>query len=142
MTKLHRKTTDQRLYAAAGDPFTSAGGSPWSVQSERDRQMAEFSVGYDGPRYRYNGYRYDRWEDAVAYARLMRSRPGHLDTAGPFPPGRRSPPTTDAEHELMASLGIRADEGAYRFEGFRYDALPDAVNYAKRAPRRQTEDDS
>jgi hypothetical protein len=140
MTKLHRKTTDERFYAATEDAFTPEGGSPWPAQSERERQMAEFSVGYDGPRYHYNGYRYDKWQDAVAYASLMRSRPEQVDTAGPFLPGKRSAPTTDAEHALMTSLGIRFDDGAYRFEGFRYDALSDAVNYAKLAPQRRTDD--
>lgn len=142
MTKLHRKTTDERLYAAAEDAFTPEGGGPWSAHSERERQMAEFSVGYDGPRYQYNGYRYDRWQDAVAYASLMRSRPGQVATRGPFPPGKRSAPTTDAEQALMTSLGIRFDDGAYRFERFRYDHLSDAVNYAKLAPQRQTDDHS
>ena len=104
--------------------------------------MAEYGIGYDGFHYDYNGYRYDRWQDAVAYASLMRSRPGQVDTGGPFPPGKRSAPATNAEHALMTSLGIRFDDGAYRFEGFRYDALSDAVSYAKLAPRPQTDDHS
>jgi hypothetical protein len=137
MTKLHRRTTDERLYSAAEDAFSPEDGSPSSAQSDRERQMAEFSVGHHGLRYHYNGYRYDKWQDAVAYASLMRARPGQVDTGGPFAPGKRSAPTTDAEHALMTSLGIRFDDGAYRFEGFRYDELSDAVNYAKRAPQQR-----
>lgn len=139
MTKLHRKTTDERSYAAA-DASTSERDGPSPAQSKRERQMAEFSVGHDGLRYHYNGYRYDRWEDAVAYASLGRDRPGQVDAGGPFAPGKRPAPTTDAEHALMTSLGIRFDDGTYRFEGFRYDKLADAVNYATRSKPRQRDD--
>ena len=103
---------------------------------ERERQMTEFSVGHDGLRYHYNGYRYDKWRDAVASASLMRDQPWQTDAAGSFVPGKKLAPTTDAEHALMASLGIRFDDGAYRFGDFRCDGLPDAVNYAKRDPPR------
>lgn len=71
MTKLHRKTTDERCYAA---------------------EVAESSLGHDGLRYHYNGYRYDKREDAVAYASLVRDRPGQVDGGGSFAPGKRSLP--------------------------------------------------
>jgi hypothetical protein len=121
MTQLHRKTTDERPHAAAAD-----------APSERERQMAEFCIGYDGRRYHYNGYRYDKLEDVVAYASLTRSRPGPFDAGGPHTRGETFAPPSDAERSLMASLSIRFDDGAYRYEGFRYDGLTDAVNYAKR----------
>lgn len=105
-------------------------------QPDRERQMAEFSVGRDGLRYHYNGYRYDKWQDAVAYARLMRGRPWQADAGGTFVPGHRPAAATDAQHALMASLDIRFDDGAYRFGDFRYDRLSDAVTYAKRDPPR------
>lgn len=101
-------------------------------QPDHERQMAEFSIGRDGLRYHYNGYRYDNWQDAVAYASLMRDRPWQDDAGGSFVPGKKLAPATDAEHALMGSLGIRFDDGAYRFGDFRYDGLSDAVNYAKR----------
>lgn len=103
---------------------------------ERERQMAEFSVGRDRLRYHYNGYRYDKWQGAVAYAGLMRSRPSQANTGGSFVPGRQFAPPTEAEHAQMASLGIRFEDGAYRFGDFRYDGLADAVSYAKREPPR------
>jgi hypothetical protein len=136
MTKLHRKTTDERLYAPADDAFVP------SAQSERERHMAQFHIGYDGLRYHRKGYRYDRLEDAVAYANLTGSRLGRDDTVGAFTQGKTFAWPTDAEEALMVSLGIRFDHGAYRFESFRYDELSDAVNYAKRAPRRQGDDRS
>ena len=101
---------------------------------DRERQMAEFSVGHDGLAYHYNGYRYDKWQDAVAYASLMRERPWQADAGGSFVPGKTFAAATDAQRALMASLGIRFDDGAYRFGGFRYDELSDAVNHAQRDP--------
>jgi hypothetical protein len=103
---------------------------------ERERQMAEFSVGQDGIRYLYNGYRYDKWQDAVSYARLMHDRPSQENRGGSFVPGKQLASTTEAEQAQMASLGIRFEDGAYRFRDFRYDGLADAVNYAKREPPR------
>ena len=83
MTKLQLKTTNGRLHAAGGDGFTPEGDGPWLAQSERERQLAEFSVRHDGIRYQYNGYRYDRWEDAVAHARLVRARLGQAHSLSP-----------------------------------------------------------
>lgn len=127
MTKLRRKTTDERLYAPADDAYVP------STQTERERQMAQFHISHDGLRYYRNGYRYDRLEDAVAYAVLTGSQPGREDT-GTFTQGKSFAWPTDAEEVLMVSLGIRFDHGTYRFESFRYDELSDAVNYAQRDP--------
>ena len=134
MTKMRRRTTDERLYVPAVNAFMP------SEQSERERHMAQFHIGYDGLRYHRNGYRYDRLEDAVAYAVLTGSRPGREDTIGTFTQRKSFAWPTDAEEALMVSLGICFDRGTYRFESFRYDELSDAVNYAKRAPRRQEDD--
>ena len=133
MTKLHRKTSGERLYAPAEKSFMP------SAQSARERNMAQFDIACDGLRYYRNGYRYDRLEDAVAYARLMSTRPGQEDTVGTFTQRKMLAWPTDAEQALMASLRIRFDHGAYRFEDFRYDQLADAVNYAKLALQRQKE---
>ena len=132
MTSTHRKTTDERLYAAAEDAFTYEGGYPSSARPELERQMAEFGIGYDGRQYEYNGYLYGRLPDAVAYARLMRSRPTQEKSGGgTFIKRKAFAGPTDADRTLMASLAIDFDDGAYRFEGFRYGILSDAVNYAR-----------
>jgi hypothetical protein len=130
MTRTHRKATEERLYAAA-DAFTAERGGPSSAQPEHERQTAEFGIGYDGLHYGYNGYRYDRLADAVAYASLMRSRPTQKDAGGPFKQVKTFAAPTDEERTLIASLAIEFANGAYRFDGFRYDGLSDAVNYAK-----------
>src|SRR5436305_6528499 len=97
-----------------------------SAQRERERQMAEFGIGYGGLHYGYNGYQYDRLADAVAYASLMRSRPTQKDAGGPFRQRKTFAAPTDAERTVMASLAIHFDDGAYRFERFRYDRLSHA----------------
>ena len=121
MTRTHRRTTAE----------------PSRAHPEREREMAELGIGYDGVRYAYNGYRYGQLSDAVAYASLMLSRPAQQDAGGPF----KSPSTfsgpTDADRTLMAALAIDFRDGAYRFGGYRYDVLADAVNYAKLMRERQ-----
>jgi hypothetical protein len=124
--KMHGTTTDPPLHDDAND--------------ER-MLMAEYAIGYDGLRYAYNGYRYDRLADAVAYSKLMRSRPLRRDPGGPFTQREKLNAPTDADRELMTSLAIRFEEGIYRFEGFRYDRLADAVNYATLSARRRTRHD-
>ena len=42
-----------------------------------------------------------------------------------------------ADQDLMASLGIEFDTGAYRFAGVRFDSLADAVRHARFAMRHQ-----
>lgn len=120
--KMHRTTTDPPAHDDADD--------------ER-MLMAEYAIGYDGLRYTYNGYRYDRLADAVAYSKLMRSRPSRPDPGGPFTQREKLDVPTDADRELMTSLAIRFEQGTYRFEGFRYGRLADAVNYATLSSRRQ-----
>lgn len=126
MNSTHRKTTDERLYAAAEDAFTSEGGHRSSAQPETERQMAEFGIGYDGRQYVYNGYLYGRLADAIAYARLMRSRSTQEESGGgTFVKRKAFAAPTDADRTLMDSLAIDFADGVYRFEGFRYDGLSD-----------------
>lgn len=70
---------DRAADAAAQNAFTSEGGRSAIGIPPRDtggeqRLMDEFGVHFDGRAYHFLGYRYDRLEDAVAYARLVRSR--------------------------------------------------------------------
>ena len=67
----------------------------------------------------------------------MRSRPTQKDAGGSFMQRKAFAVPTDAERSLIAALAIDFDDGAYRFEGFRYDGLADAVNYAKLTRQRQ-----
>jgi hypothetical protein len=121
MTKTHRKSTD-----------TLGVESP-----ERERLMVDLSIGFDGLRYEYNGYRYDALADAANYARLMRSRPLQADPGGSFMQSARVDAPSDADRKLMTALAIEYDAGVYRFDGYRYDRLADAVTYAKLSARRR-----
>jgi len=80
MTKRRYRTTDERMYQAAGNAVTSEGGGLIPpVASQRERDMKEFSIRRDGLRYEFRGYHYDLLSDALGYARLLRSRaPGQM----------------------------------------------------------------
>jgi hypothetical protein len=105
---------------------------------EHERAMLAYGVSHDGHRYLYNGYRYDRWEDAVDQAELMLSRPLEKNPAGPFTQqSAHADAPSDADLGVMASLGIRPEAGLYRFEGYRYDRLADAIAYARLVASRQ-----
>ena len=103
----------------------------------RDSKIArdeQADITYDGRQYRYGSYRYDRREDALAYARIARARGEVPASSGASPLEYQSPGPADTA--LMAELGIKLDErGGYRFGIYRYDRLADALNSAKRALR-------
>jgi hypothetical protein len=132
MTEISQRTADERTTAAV---HRSAAAS--LDPAERARQMSDLHIGFDGRHYGYNGYRYDHFTDAVAYARLMHARPTQGDAGGPFRSAQPLVAPTDAERGLMVQLGIAFDDGRYRFEGFRYDGLQDAVNYAHLTVKRR-----
>jgi hypothetical protein len=101
------------------------------VRTEREQSMLEHTIGFDGLRYDYHGYRYDRLPDALAYARLMRSRPIEAGARGSYVTGASVVGPSEAERKSMTMLAIRYEDGMYRFSAFRYDRLADAVNYAR-----------
>lgn len=135
------------------DAFTSEGGhvgpepeapaEPSNPTSdERRRSMSEFSIGYDGRRYRWGGYRYDRLADAVAYAGLMRSKQAQEGRTASLPRGHAaidlpSPLPSQADRQLMAELSVSFEAGVYVSRGFRYDSLADAQSYARLCQRKQ-----
>lgn len=108
------------------------------VGGERDRLMTEFSILHDGRHYHYDGYRYDQLADAVGYARLVHSQ--RSDTAsGAVPPthlGAVEPPSV-TEREMMTALCITFEKGLYVFDGFHYEHLVDAANYARHCQERE-----
>ncbi|RQP21682.1 hypothetical protein [Piscinibacter terrae] len=137
MTRIHRKTTDERLYLAAEDVFSAEGGRLPPVPPELETQMAELRVTCDGPGFEYNGYHYDRLADAMAYSRLMRSRPEQQDTPGPYRRGRPAAASSGSDRELMNAWGIALRDGRYQVDGFHYDNLSDAVRQAQAARARE-----
>lgn len=139
MTRTPRRTTDERQDAAAQELFTSEGApAAPSAADDLERRMKTLLVSFDGAQYLYNGFRYDHLADAMAYASLMVSRPQFERSNTLRAPAAFSPPT-DAQRTLMGTLGVELVDRIYRFEGYRYDRLSDALAYARQsqaAPRR------
>jgi hypothetical protein len=106
---------------------------------ERERLMAEFSIAFNGRHYAYDIYRYDHLADAVAYARLQRSKPARDTAVRAAPSLEQVEDPDESQRVLMATLGITFNDGIYRLGEFRYDRLANAVDYARlqlQPPRR------
>lgn len=101
---------------------------PQPSDDERQR-AAELGISFDGRLYHYRGYRYDRLDDALAYARRDRSGAPYT---GETPPQWAAPmEPTDAERRQMAEFGITFDGTSFHYGPYRYDTLSDACNYAR-----------
>lgn len=112
-------------------PSEEPGSQLPQLSGESERVMAELSITHDGRRYYYAGYRYDRLEDAVNYARLQRTRNGEMQPGPQLRPAETRDAAPDkAQERLMATLSITFEHGTYHLGGYRYDRLGDAVNYA------------
>jgi hypothetical protein len=126
MSNQHRRSRDLRQQAAAAE--TDMSDADRSPPGEGERPDAQPDVRADA-----TGYRYEQLGDALAHARQTRSGPDEEDSSDPSMQRPAFVPPTDAEQMLMASLGIQFDGRAFRFAGFRYDRLADAVLYARQA---------
>lgn len=139
MTRTHRTKSGELLFDNPNDASADE-----AIREDRERVMDELAIRQDGVTYVYNGYRYSRLGDAVAYARLVRSREhagGELETpSGPFNSIHAPQGPSDEERSQMSSLAIFFEQGQYRFENYRYDRLSDAVSYARLAQRRATQE--
>lgn len=99
--------------------------------NETSGLMAELSIAHVGRYYRYGGYRYERLADAVAYARLMRARQTERTHSSAFERIDAVESPNAADRQLMIELSISFENGSFVFEGYRYDHLIDAANYAR-----------
>jgi hypothetical protein len=115
-------------------PSASACGPALEAQA-RQELMAELDIRYNGRYFRFRGYRYDRLEDAVAYARLERSRAlqGWVQTVPSEGGGDTDAPVSPSvcDRVEMEALGVSFESGRYVFQGFHYDHLRDALAYAR-----------
>jgi hypothetical protein len=121
-----------RLAPAPRVAVIASTAPPADSADTRAREMAELCITFNGRRYGYRGYRYERFADAVNYARLDRARA----VADPDPDGgaalERVAAPGDAERELMRALAITFADGVFHWREYRYDRLADAVAYARR----------
>lgn len=95
----------------------------------------ELCIRYNGRSYHYAGYRYDRFIDAVNYARLDLAR-GSREAPGGEAAMAHVPLPTEADRALMQALAITFEAGTFRWGEYRYDRLADAVAYATLQARR------
>jgi hypothetical protein len=100
-------------------------------QSDSARRMAEHSIVRGGRYYFYDGYRYERLADAIAYAELAQARQSYRPVPSPFAQLESLDSLTEFDRQLMIELSISFENGSFVFEGFRYDRLLDAANYAR-----------
>jgi len=95
--------------------------------------MAELSITYAGRQYQYSHYRYDRLDDAVAYARKQRSAPSASDAGDSLPPARVEESPDELTRRRMAGYWITYEDGLYHLGPYRYERLLDAMRYARQA---------
>jgi len=101
------------------------------VSSDRAKLMSALSIAYDGYRYYYGHYRYDKLEYAVDYAKLERTRVVGAPRKIPTPTPAMCNEPSDTDRELMSSAGVIFANGVYHFGEYRYDKLADALAYAR-----------
>jgi hypothetical protein len=101
---------------------------------ESCRLMAELSISRHGRYYHFDRYRYELLSDAIAYAEIVRarsSRPSQQPDQPAFEKSDDPQAPSAADQQLMQELSISFENYSFVFEGFRYDQMTDAVNYAR-----------
>lgn len=99
--------------------------------ADGSRLMAELSIAHAGRYYHFGGHRYERLKDAVAYAQLVGAQPSQQRESAAIKRVDAVEPTDAVERQLMLELSISFENGCFVFEGYRYDRLIDAANYAR-----------
>lgn len=112
-------------------PAARAGSEATNDAGEQEQLMAAFSITFDGRQYQYAQYRYDRFDDALGYARRQPLAPPASDAADSLPPARLVQAPGELERKQMAGLEITFEDGVYRLGPYRYDRLADAIGYAR-----------
>ena len=115
--------------SAAQERGMAPAGAPGEPSPTAGELMAKLHIVFDGRDFRYDGYRYDRLSDAVNYAER---EPRHASSDERAVEQIREP--TAIEQELMRRHAITFDNGVFRWRGYRYDRLSDALAYSKLQP--------
>lgn len=103
--------------------------------AQREALLGELGIRDAGQTFRFRGYRYDRLEDAVAYARRVKARAWQKLDEDRDRHGRvvdDEPPPQTADRPAMAALGVGYRDGRYRFGPYAYTRMADALAYARR----------
>lgn len=100
--------------------------------AELAAEAAALEVSFDGHRYRFRAYRYDRLDDALRYARIEHALPGFAADPAFRPLWLPAWQPDAAQRGLMARWHIAFEGGRFALGPWRYDRLDDAVAYAQR----------
>jgi len=96
-------------------------------------EPASLCITFNGRSYGYRGYRYDRFAEAVDYARLDRARAFADTDADDTAPLVRLPVPSEAERRLMLAHSITFADGVFHWREYRYERLADAIAYVRQA---------
>lgn len=88
-------------------------------------------ISFNGTRFVYRGFKYDRLSDAISYAELDVQRGGIQPVATPSAEWLPRTVPNSAEQALMKQFGITFEDRRYKFQNYHYDRLEDAVRYAR-----------
>jgi hypothetical protein len=122
---------DVMSIASTIDPISKEIEDERTAVNDDDAEMSALLIVRFGRHYHFDGYRYDRLADAVAYAHIVRGRDQSVPAAPSMAKFETLEAPSAADRQLMLDLSIEFDGGCFTFEGFRYDRLSDAVNYAR-----------
>ena len=128
--KLEAAINAERFQRVDPPPAARAREAPHDA-AERERLMAEYSITASGRGFQYSKYRYDRFEDALGYARKQRVAPTDGDDDDSLPPAQVVEAPDEMERRRMARYGITFENGVYHLGQYRYDRLADAMRYAR-----------
>lgn len=101
------------------------------LEAERDRAM-KLGIAFNGTQFTYRDFKYDRLRDAMAYADLDSQRAGHLPDPSLPEEWLEQPLPGVEDMALMQQHGISLERFRYRYRGYLYDRLADALSYAGR----------
>jgi hypothetical protein len=105
------------------------------VQQESDETLAaRFEISFDGKRYAFRHYHYDVFDDALRFAAGERGKAGFLRDRAFRPSWLPAFQPSADEERVMQLHGITYAGGHYRYGGYRYGRLCDAVAYAALHP--------
>jgi hypothetical protein len=125
-----RSASYPRDERAPQPPAAQAASPPKDDAGERERLMTAHEITPAGRQYQFSHYLYDRFEDALGYAKKQRLAPSASDEGDSLPPARLVEAPDERQRRLMRTYGITFDAGVYHLAEYRYDRLADAMNYA------------
>ena len=106
-----------------------------SAGADNDESLAaRYEITYDGRRYAFRQHHYDVFKDALRFAVAEHGKAGFQRDPAFRPDWRAAYHPDDEDENLMKLHGISYVEGHYRYGGFRYSQLSDAIAFAASHP--------